>query len=225
MYIDEVRAYSNDASAVALDINPPRPSNLPTCLPSAGSHSAIPARKGNATTHTVPSGTFVGTSANDYFNDVYGVYNTTIGELGDDTYVVADERLDIYELPNQGTDTVMLWADYRLPPNVENAIAAAPWALTITGNALANILIGSAYDDYIVGAGGDDMLTGGKGNDFFYFQVRYCMCCVVLCCVVLFHIFLTKWLTDKHMISKYRQDRVILQSPISRPRVRMTRWC
>ncbi|MBX6370082.1 MAG: type I secretion C-terminal target domain-containing protein, partial [Rhodospirillales bacterium] len=121
--------------------------------------------EGGAPTRTASGNT--GTSGNDLFNNVYGDTATRTGGAGDDTYVVADDRLKIVEKPGEGIDSLRLWIDYRLPENVENARVEAPWGLSVNGNALSNIIAGGAGDDVINGRGGDDLLSGGGGSDVF----------------------------------------------------------
>ena len=86
-----------------------------------------------------------------------------IGGTGDDTYYVEDGGDVIQEAANGGTDTIRAVVTLTLGANIENANLEV--GVTVTGNALANVVTGSVAEDEIIGAGGNDLLSGGLGND------------------------------------------------------------
>lgn len=107
--------------------------------------------------------------------------DSLVGGAGDDVYVV-DSALDVVvEAANAGNDTVALGIygyaafTYTLADNVENVEINPAWVVgtnsyyyypvTITGNALGNIMRGGTGSDYLAGLGGNDRLFGGDGND------------------------------------------------------------
>lgn len=128
------------------------------------------------------------------------------GGRGDDFYILdryvhESAPPEIYEFFNEGIDTILGdVGSYTLPENVENYINdlnltsnGTPVTVTITGNALSNILkssppsweedlysfltlvdedwtakenfYGLEGDDTILAGGGDDLLSGGTGSD------------------------------------------------------------
>ncbi|HXH24459.1 MAG TPA: M10 family metallopeptidase, partial [Vicinamibacterales bacterium] len=139
--------------------------------------------------------TLVGNIGANRLNGAGGL-DTLQGGLGDDTYVLNDLGLFIYddetffylydrvvEAANAGVDTVEValvnalhFTSYLLPENVENGRVIGTGAFDLNGNALANALTGNgavnrlnggAGNDLLDGGGGEDTLTGGAGNDVF----------------------------------------------------------
>ena len=79
------------------------------------------------------------------------------GGEGDDFYVVDSLSDVINESADQGTDTVRSTVGgFTLPSNVENIEIVGQGGVSITGNALDNVIFSSA---------GNDTLDGGSGND------------------------------------------------------------
>ena len=110
------------------------------------------------------------------------------GGPGDDRYEIAAGRgcASVFELPGQGTDTVVTSRCLRPAPNVERIVLAGTAPLTLrtgeghqvlTGNDASNVLSGGSGPDVMNGGGGDDVLelgsdrydtaTGGPGADRF----------------------------------------------------------
>jgi Ca2+-binding RTX toxin-like protein len=99
--------------------------------------------------------------------------DTMQGGPGDDLYYV--DPLDTFaELPNQGTDTLVVTNDIILPANFEVLIlqdaatngTGNPAGATIFANpAAASTLTGDTGDDVLVGMGAGDTLSGNAGND------------------------------------------------------------
>src|SRR5262245_26162358 len=94
--------------------------------------------------------------------------DTMYGGTGDDAYFADNTGDFAVENPNEGNDTVLASADYRLTPNVENLVLQGA-AMQGYGNGLANALFGSGNDNLLNGGAGPDSLTGGGGNDVFVF--------------------------------------------------------
>lgn len=138
-------------------------------------------------------------NSNRYIDKLYGGRGDDFYIL--DQYVHQSAPPEIYEFLNEGIDTILGdVGSYTLPENVENYINdlnltsnGIPVAMTITGNALSNILkssppsweedlysfltlvdedwtakenfYGLEGDDTILAGGGDDLLSGGTGSD------------------------------------------------------------
>jgi Ca2+-binding RTX toxin-like protein len=99
-----------------------------------------------------------------------------IGGAGNDVYFYSGTET-ILENAGEGRDTIQTNADLILGANIEIGVALPNSNdVSITGNALDNILIGNASannisggagNDTLVSRGGEDMLTGGTGADTF----------------------------------------------------------
>lgn len=99
--------------------------------------------------------------------DVSGAF--VIGGSGDDTFIISDLSLKIFELQNAGTDTIKTTVSYTLGnmivDHIEKLAAIGTKDIDLTGNDKANDLTGNAGDNVLLGGGGDDVLTGNRGND------------------------------------------------------------
>jgi Ca2+-binding RTX toxin-like protein len=103
-----------------------------------------------------------------------------LGGEGDDFYYVDNAGDVIWELADQGTDTVYSSISYKLGlgSNLENLhLTEDGGAIDGTGNELNNNIYGNSSkntlkgglgDDWIDGKGGDDKMYGGEGDDSFY---------------------------------------------------------
>jgi beta-glucanase (GH16 family) len=171
MYIDYIRAYSLDPNAVAVAPQPESRPDMPQATAPAAPRTG-PVSETRATTNSIPLGQTTGTAANDYFDTRYGDTMTRAGGVGDDTYVLTDNRMFIQENPGAGVDTVNAWLEYTLPANVENIRNVASWGLSLRGNALSNILTGNQHDDTLDGGAGDDLMFGGGGAGKNVFVIR-----------------------------------------------------
>lgn len=108
-----------------------------------------------------------GGSENDTLNGGSGA-DRMLGGMGDDTYYVDDAGDAIVEHAGQGTDTVFASYSYTLSnANLENLTAEGLAALSLTGNALSNVITGNAAANVIDGAGGADIMHGGAGDDTY----------------------------------------------------------
>ncbi|MCX7170188.1 MAG: hypothetical protein NTY41_07825 [Proteobacteria bacterium] len=93
--------------------------------------------------------------------DGRGGADTLVGGLGNDIYLVDNRKDVVVETANGGTDTVYFkGSSYTLPNNVENLVVVSAGGVSITGNALANVLTGgSGNDTFVFGANnGDDRI-------------------------------------------------------------------
>ena len=111
-----------------------------------------------------------------------------VGGAGDDVYLVDNELDTVVEGTGAGYDTVALNVyaystfDYTLANNVENLEVNPAWMylnndyyyyynygyyypVTVTGNALGNIIRGGTGPDYFMGMAGNDRLFGNDGLD------------------------------------------------------------
>jgi len=122
-------------------------------------------------------------------------YSVTIdGGLGNDSYIVGDiygefngdvtavdgTFVSIADSGASGTDTVTAYVDgVTLGIGVENLVlgtritndglaTVTGYALTGTGNSLANTIIGNAGNNTIDGGAGSDTMTGGAGDDTYW---------------------------------------------------------
>ncbi|MBM6594483.1 calcium-binding protein [Microvirga pudoricolor] len=113
--------------------------------------------------------TIVGNAANNAIDGGMGA-DTMLGGAGDDTYRVDNPGDTIYELANEGTDTVLASADHTLGLELENLFSTGGFALT--GNAFANLIVGHGGANKLNGGLGNDTLTGGAGKDVFVFDTK-----------------------------------------------------
>ena len=80
------------------------------------------------------------------------------GGKGDDTYFVTQSDTKVVELASAGIDTVYAYINHTLSANVENIIADGS-NITVTGNALNNLLVSNGTRNVLVGGAGDDVLV------------------------------------------------------------------
>ncbi len=105
----------------------------------------------------------VGGQGNDWLDG--GIDNDQMfGLAGDDTYVVDHVGDRVYEVPDEGNDTVRSSIDFALTPNVENLILTGG-AVSGTGNGLSNSIEGTSGNNVLTGGLGNDSLYGWDGND------------------------------------------------------------
>ncbi|WP_318248052.1 hypothetical protein [Novosphingobium huizhouense] len=106
----------------------------------------------------------VGGAGNDYL-DGQGGKDTLIGGRGDDTYIVASSDDTLVEGKDGGTDVVYAEVSMTLPDNIEVLMSSTAAAITLTGNALDNLIVGSSGKETLSGAAGNDQLVEIYGND------------------------------------------------------------
>lgn len=93
------------------------------------------------------------------------------GGLDSDTYVVDSHGDIVYELVDEGIDTVIATVTHTLSENVENGTiaAGATNGLTLTGNELDNILTNASdWGQELSGGLGADKLYGGLSDDVLH---------------------------------------------------------
>ncbi len=120
----------------------------------------------NGTGNTL-NNTLTGNSGNNTLNGGTGA-DTLIGAAGNDTYIVDNASDSVFELLNEGTDTVSTRVTYTLSDNVENLTLTGSSSINGTGNSLNNIIIGNTGSNILSGDTGADIFFGGRGNDTLY---------------------------------------------------------
>lgn len=108
--------------------------------------------------------TLMGGAGNDLLDGGPGADRLT-GGTGNDTYVVESAGDVVTENANEGTDTVQSSITYTLGANVENLTLTGTANISVTGNALDNVLVGNSGNNTLTGGAGNDRLDGGLGND------------------------------------------------------------
>jgi len=96
-----------------------------------------------------------------------GAEDDLYGRAGDDVYKVNQGGIRIFELANEGTDTVIATYSYALAANVENLILTGTDNLNGNGNELDNTITGNAGNNTLSGGAGVNTLVGGLGNDTY----------------------------------------------------------
>jgi Ca2+-binding RTX toxin-like protein len=113
----------------------------------------------------------IGSAGANVLNGMQGS-DRMIGGDGDDAYYV-DSAGDVVTETNAtaagGNDTVYSTVSYTLGANVETLRLNAPYAISGTGNGLANLIVGGAGNNVLNGMDGNDTLVGGAGQDTFAF--------------------------------------------------------
>jgi Ca2+-binding RTX toxin-like protein len=103
-----------------------------------------------------------GTTGNNIL-DGGGGADILIGGTGDDTYYVRSGTETIsewtFELSGGGNDTIIAFATYILPTDIEN--------ITLSGTAAANAT-GTMWDNILRDNNGINVLSGGDGSDTYY---------------------------------------------------------
>jgi Ca2+-binding RTX toxin-like protein len=87
------------------------------------------------------------------------------GGAGNDTYVVNQSDDVVLESNNQGVDTILSFATFELPVDVENLVLQGTSGIRGVGNNLNNTIIGNTGNNSLQGGTGDDTLDGGLGDD------------------------------------------------------------
>ena len=108
----------------------------------------------------------IGGAGRDTLDGGVGV-DTLYGGAGDDVYVVDEADDIVIEAYNEGSDTIMAYADYHLANDIyiEKLILVGKGNYNAWGNSLNNYLLGNSNDNILDGGYGADSLVGGAGND------------------------------------------------------------
>ena len=88
-----------------------------------------------------------------------------IGGVGNDTYLVDNTGDKVFEITNEGIDSVLSSITFTLGANLENLALISLTVINGTGNALNNLLLGNAVANTLTGGSGNDILQGLDGND------------------------------------------------------------
>lgn len=97
--------------------------------------------------------------------DGRGGADRMVGGSGDDAYTVDNAGDVVIENADDGYDTVYSTIDYALTDNVEKLVGRGSVGLTLTGNALDNLISGGSGADRLSGGDGADRISGGAGDD------------------------------------------------------------
>jgi Ca2+-binding RTX toxin-like protein len=123
---------------------------------------------GQSLTGNALANVITGSGDNDTL-DGGGGADTLRGGGGNDIYIIDNAGDVVVESAGAGTDEVRTaLAAYMLGANVENLTGTSATGQTLTGNALANVIIGAGGNDTIDGGAGADTLRGGAGNDIYF---------------------------------------------------------
>ena len=110
--------------------------------------------------------TLIGTGTADTLTAGTGV-DTLIGGAGNETYIVNNVSDVIEAQAGAAGNTVLTSVSYTAPANVTTLTGTGSADLTLTGNALNDVLTANAGNDTLVSGSGVDTLIGGAGNDTF----------------------------------------------------------
>jgi len=116
------------------------------------------------------SGTITGLAELSNQADVFdGRGGTVHGQIaglgGNDTYIVDDASITIWESAHNGTDAVWSEVDFSISLHIENLILLGASDLKGVGNHGSNALTGNSGNNRLDGSSGDDRLWGGLGDD------------------------------------------------------------
>ncbi|MCP5072845.1 MAG: calcium-binding protein, partial [Rhodobacteraceae bacterium] len=118
----------------------------------------------------INSGLLIGDVAFGTGNDTYdgrggSVVGTVFGWGGNDTYIIDDATIALYEEVAGGTDTVQSTVGWTLGDNFENLTLIGDADVDGYGNGESNIITGNSGDNVLNGLGSADTLYGGTGDD------------------------------------------------------------
>ncbi len=94
------------------------------------------------------------------------VIGTVFGGNGDDTYIIDDATIDLYEDSAAGTDLVQSLVGWKLGDNFENLDLLGDADLRGVGNDENNVINGNIGDNVLYGRAGNDTIAAGAGADF-----------------------------------------------------------
>ncbi|MEW6313433.1 MAG: putative Ig domain-containing protein, partial [Pseudomonadota bacterium] len=108
----------------------------------------------------------IGNVGNNVLNGMAGA-DTMVGGAGNDTYYVDNAGDLVYEVENEGNDTVYSSVSFTLDAGVENLILIGNDWINGTGNDLDNYIKGNMYGNTLNGGLGADTMEGGLSNDIY----------------------------------------------------------
>ena len=90
------------------------------------------------------------------------------GGKGNDTYIIDNKQDKIFELADEGIDTIKSAMNVNIldMANIEN-IVLLDKAVIAVGNQSDNEIVGNDQDNTMIGNAGNDILKGGKGDDIY----------------------------------------------------------
>lgn len=96
--------------------------------------------------------------------------DTLFGGAGDDIYRIDSLNHSVVELAGEGNDRVITNVDFSLGAGsavelLMTTSTSSTYAISLTGNELAQTIVGNAGVNVLTGDGGDDKLSGWGGND------------------------------------------------------------
>lgn len=105
-----------------------------------------------------------GNSGDNTLNGKTGA-DTMMGGDGNDTYIVDNKFDTVTENFNEGIDTIVSRASFKLGSHQENLSLDGTYNLYGVGNAMGNQIDGNSGDNILKGWKGNDIIDGGEGND------------------------------------------------------------
>jgi Ca2+-binding RTX toxin-like protein len=96
------------------------------------------------------------------------VGGVVFGGPGSDVYWLDMPTTRISENPNEGTDSVLSFFDFRLGANFENLALQGTGDLRGIGNTERNLIVGNTGNNLLDGGRNNDTMTGGDGDDIYH---------------------------------------------------------
>jgi Ca2+-binding RTX toxin-like protein len=106
-------------------------------------------------------------SGNDTLIAGVGEFAYLEGGAGNDTFVINDVNDEVLQRFSTGINTLQTSVNYVLPSNVQNITGTGTGNLTLTGNAMKNVIAANSGNDTLIAGSGLATLVGGTGNDTF----------------------------------------------------------
>ncbi|MFM6006269.1 MAG: bluetail domain-containing putative surface protein [Sphaerospermopsis kisseleviana] len=141
-------------------------SNITTTLPAGVENLTLTGTANINGTGNSSNNAIRGNNGNNIL-DSGGGFDTLIGGLGNDTYIISSiiGGVSIAENANEGTDTVQSSIIHTLGANLENLTLTGTDNISGYGNELNNVITGNSGINYLGGYAGNDTLNGGTGAD------------------------------------------------------------
>lgn len=107
--------------------------------------------------------TLTGGDGNDTLDSGIGADEMAGGD-GDDAYIVDNYGDIVFEVEDEGTDTVLSSISYELGDNVENLTLTGALSTEGNGNSLHNVITGNSGNNFLAGMDGSDTYVFGEGG-------------------------------------------------------------